>query len=113
MTTSGIRGVSSAIADGLLPLEVAPGVRLQSVRAAIARRMNEPEPEESVEDHADAVVDEPEVDEPEVDEPEVDEPGVDDSASDEASIEAAAISVREPAGAPADGEASGPDGGCA
>src|SRR5260221_14646019 len=59
MTTSGILGVISAIDDEVLHLEVAPGVRLRIVRAAIARRMNEPEPEAPAEDHDDAVVDEP------------------------------------------------------
>ncbi|MEY2422599.1 MAG: preprotein translocase subunit YajC [Acidimicrobiaceae bacterium] len=45
MTTSGILGTITAIDDEVLHLEVAPGIRLRIVRAAIARRMNEPEPE--------------------------------------------------------------------
>ena len=45
MTTSGILGTITAIDDEVLHLEVSPGVRLRIVRAAIARRMNEPEPE--------------------------------------------------------------------
>jgi preprotein translocase subunit YajC len=45
MTTSGILGTITAMDDEVLHLEVAPGVRLRIVRAAIARRMNEPEPE--------------------------------------------------------------------
>src|SRR6266446_224020 len=45
MTTSGILGTITAMDDEVIHLEVAPGVRLRIVRAAIARRMNEPEPE--------------------------------------------------------------------
>lgn len=45
MTTSGILGTITAIDDEVLHLEVAPGTTLRIVRAAIARRMNEPEPE--------------------------------------------------------------------
>ena len=45
MTTSGILGTITALDDEVLHLEVAPGVTLRIVRAAIARRMNEPEPE--------------------------------------------------------------------
>ncbi|MEY2452794.1 MAG: preprotein translocase subunit YajC [Acidimicrobiaceae bacterium] len=45
MTTSGILGTITAIDDEVLHLEVAPGIRLRIVRAAIARRMNEPEPD--------------------------------------------------------------------
>jgi len=45
MTTSGIIGTITAIDDEVLHLEVAPGVTLRIVRAAIAQRMNEPEPE--------------------------------------------------------------------
>jgi preprotein translocase subunit YajC len=45
MTTSGILGTITAMDDEVLHLEIAPGVRLRIVRAAIARRMNEPEPE--------------------------------------------------------------------
>jgi preprotein translocase subunit YajC len=44
MTTSGIIGTITAIDDEVLHLEVSPGVRLRIVRAAIARRMTEPEP---------------------------------------------------------------------
>jgi preprotein translocase subunit YajC len=44
MTTSGILGTITAIDDEVLHLEVAPGVTLRVVRAAVARRMNEPEP---------------------------------------------------------------------
>ena len=45
MTTSGIIGTITAIDDEVLHLEVAPGVTLRIVRAAIAQRMHEPEPE--------------------------------------------------------------------
>jgi len=45
MTTSGIIGTITAIDDEVLHLEVAPGVTLRIVRAAIAQRMTEPEPE--------------------------------------------------------------------
>ncbi len=45
MTTSGILGTITAMDDEVLHLEVAPTVTLRIVRAAIARRMNEPEPE--------------------------------------------------------------------
>jgi preprotein translocase subunit YajC len=45
MTTSGILGTITAIDDEVLHLEVAPGVRLRIVRAAIARKMDEPEVE--------------------------------------------------------------------
>src|ERR1700716_3662943 len=45
MTTSGILGTITAIDDEVLHLEVAPGVTLRIVRAAIARRMDDPEPE--------------------------------------------------------------------
>src|SRR4051794_9566924 len=45
MTTSGIIGTITAIDDEVLHLEVSPGVRLRIVRAAIARRMTEPEPD--------------------------------------------------------------------
>jgi preprotein translocase subunit YajC len=45
MTTSGILGTITAIDDEVLHLEVAPGVTLRVVRAAVARRMNEPDPE--------------------------------------------------------------------
>jgi preprotein translocase subunit YajC len=45
MTTSGILGTITAMDDEVLHLEVAPGIRLRIVRAAIARRMNDPEPE--------------------------------------------------------------------
>jgi len=48
MTTSGILGTITALDDEVLHLEVAPGVTLRVVRAAIARRMNEPEPEPEV-----------------------------------------------------------------
>jgi preprotein translocase subunit YajC len=54
MTTSGILGTITAIDEEVVHLEVAPGVTLRVVRAAIARRMNEPEPEpepEVVEEH--------------------------------------------------------------
>jgi preprotein translocase subunit YajC len=50
MTTSGILGTITAIDDEVLHLEVAPGIRLRIVRAAIARRMNEPEPEPAVDE---------------------------------------------------------------
>ena len=45
MTTSGILGTITAIDDEVLHLEVAPGVTLRIVRGAVARRMDEPEPE--------------------------------------------------------------------
>src|SRR4051812_30172994 len=45
MTTSGIIGTITAIDDEVLHLEVAPGVTLRIVRAAIAQQMHEPEPE--------------------------------------------------------------------
>jgi preprotein translocase subunit YajC len=80
MTTSGILGSITAMDDEVLHLEVAPGIRLRIVRAAIARRMNdEPEPAASSEPEGDAVIDEPVVD------------------------------VSEPAGAPAEGESLGSD----
>ena len=85
MTTSGIFGTITAIDDEVLHLEVAPGVTLRIVRAAIARRMNEPEPEP---EPATAVEPEPEVE-------------VDDTA--------AAVDAGEPAGASAEGEQSGTD----
>ena len=49
MTTSGILGTITAMDDEVLHLEVAPGVTLRVVRGAIARRMNEPEPEQEPE----------------------------------------------------------------
>src|SRR5437773_9951972 len=61
MTTSGILGTITAIDDEVLHLEVAPGVTLRIVRAAIARRMNEPEPEPELAD-ADAEPDTPALD---------------------------------------------------
>jgi preprotein translocase subunit YajC len=57
MTTSGILGTITEMDDEVLHLEVAPGVRLRIVRAAIARRMNEPEPEPVIDEVED--VDEP------------------------------------------------------
>ena len=81
MTTSGILGTITAIDDEVLHLEVAPGVTLRIVRAAIARRMNEPEPEP---------------------EPEL--------ADADAEPDTPALDVGEPAGATADGEPSGTDG---
>jgi preprotein translocase subunit YajC len=83
MTTSGILGTITAIDDEVLHLEVAPGIRLRIVRAAIARRMNEPEPEPAVDEtdtDSDITIDEPVVD------------------------------VGEPASAAAEGESSGTDG---
>ena len=50
MTTSGIIGTITAIDDEVLHLEVAPGVTLRIVRAAIAQRMTEPEPEPDLSD---------------------------------------------------------------
>jgi preprotein translocase subunit YajC len=86
MTTSGILGTITAIDDEVIHLEVAPGVTLRIVRAAIARRMTEPEPEPEPE---------PEVDEaPEVDQAPVSEPPV---------------AINEPAAASAEGEPSGTD----
>jgi preprotein translocase subunit YajC len=85
MTTSGILGTITAMDDEVLHLEVAPGIRLRIVRAAIARRMNEPEPEPTVDDAATTT---------ELDAP-IDEPVID---------------VGEPAGVPAEGESSGTDG---
>ena len=52
MTTSGILGTITAIDDEVLHLEVAPGIRLRIVRAAIARRMNDLEPEPPVDGDA-------------------------------------------------------------
>src|SRR5947209_1541128 len=57
MTTSGIIGTITAIDDEVLHLEVAPGVTLRIVRAAVARRMTEPEPEPSPDPEADVVSD--------------------------------------------------------
>src|ERR1700716_3399966 len=54
MTTSGILGTITAIDDEVVHLEVAPGVRLRIVRAAIARRTTEPEPEPEREQIVDA-----------------------------------------------------------
>lgn len=65
MTTSGILGTITAMDDEVLHLEVAPGIRLRIVRAAIARRMNdEPdapatETETTESSDTDAVIDEP------------------------------------------------------
>jgi len=69
MTTSGILGTITAIDDEVLHLEVAPGVTLRIVRAAIARRMNEPEPEvaDEVDDDVDATVEDADLAEPAVD----------------------------------------------
>ena len=69
MTTSGILGTIVELDDEVLHLEVAPGVTLRIVRAAIARRMNEPELEpepELVEPDAalESVGDEPATGEP-------------------------------------------------
>src|SRR4051794_2606206 len=87
MTTSGILGTITAMDDEVLHLEVAPGIRLRIVRAAIARRMNEPEPEPV------AVVDDVE------------------TATDlAATIDEPVVDVNEPAGAPAEGESPGTDG---
>ena len=85
MTTSGILGTITAMDDEVLHLEVAPGIRLRIVRAAIARRMNEPEPEPTVDDAETTT--------------ELDAP-----------IDEAVIDVGEPAGVPAEGESSGTDG---
>ena len=84
MTTSGILGTITAMDDEVLHLEVAPGIRLRIVRAAIARRMNEPEPVPTVDDATTTELEAP-----------VDEPVID---------------VSEPAGVPAEGESSGTDG---
>jgi preprotein translocase subunit YajC len=65
MTTSGIIGTITAIDDEVLHLEVAPGVTLRMVRAAIAQRMTEPEPEPQLTDvDAEADVPAPDVGEP-------------------------------------------------
>jgi preprotein translocase subunit YajC len=58
MTTSGILGTITAIDDEVLHLEVAPGIRLRIVRAAVARRMNEPEPDPEPLSEPEPVVDE-------------------------------------------------------
>jgi preprotein translocase subunit YajC len=58
MTTSGIIGTITAIDDEVLHLEVAPGVTLRMVRAAIAQRMTEPDPEPQLTD-VDAEADHP------------------------------------------------------
>lgn len=55
MTTSGILGTITAIDDEVLHLEVAPGMTLRIVRGAIARRMNEPEPEPELSEPDDEV----------------------------------------------------------
>jgi preprotein translocase subunit YajC len=82
MTTSGILGTITAIDDEVLHLEVAPGVRLRIVRAAIARRMTDldPDPIAELDDREAATTDE------------------------------AVIDAGEPAGASAEGESSGTDG---
>src|SRR5689334_22636770 len=93
MTTSGIMGTITAIDDEVLHLEVAPGVRLRIVRAAIARRMNEPEPpadDAPVDDASGAADDAPDGDHDHAGE-------LADSVAD----------VGEPAGASAEGEPSG------
>ena len=103
MTTSGILGTITAIDDEVLHLEVSPGVRLRIVRAAIARRMNEPEPESVPEP-------EPAIDAVEEIEP-APEPAVDAvDGLEDATVQAPAIEVAEPAGASAEGEPSGTDG---
>ena len=92
MTTSGIIGTITAIDDEVLHLEVAPGVRLRIVRAAIARRMTEPEPEPPAE--IDDLADEQ----------------TDAHGETVAQLAESGIDVGEPAGAPAEGEPSGTDG---
>jgi len=92
MTTSGIIGTITAIDDEVLHLEVAPGVRLRIVRAAIARRMNEPEPEPAAE--IDDLADEQ----------------TDADGETVGQLAESGIDVGEPAGAPAEGEPSGTDG---
>jgi preprotein translocase subunit YajC len=52
MTTSGILGTIAAMDDEVLHLEIAPGIRLRIVRAAIARRMNEPEIDDTIDEPA-------------------------------------------------------------
>src|SRR5260221_12874720 len=75
MTTSGILGIITAIDDEVLHLEVAPGVHLRIVRAAIARRMNEPEPEPepAVEDVDDSAADDSAADDSAADDVETDD----------------------------------------
>jgi len=92
MTTSGIIGTITAIDDEVLHLEVAPGVRLRIVRAAIARRMTEPEPEPPAE--IDDLADEQ----------------TDAHGETVAQLAESGIDAGEPAGAPAEGEPSGTDG---
>ena len=69
MTTSGIIGTITAIDDEVLHLEVAPRVTLRIVRAAIAQRMNEPEPEvaDDVDEDLDATAEDADLAEPAVD----------------------------------------------
>src|SRR5689334_6194967 len=86
MTTSGIFGTITAIDDEVLHLKVAPAVTLRIVRAAVARRVNEPEP-------APAPAPEPAVE---------DIPATVDDAP-------ATVDAGEPAGASAEGEQSGTD----
>ena len=97
MTTSGILGTITAMDDEVLHLEVAPGIRLRIVRAAIARRMNEPEPEP-----------EPAADETDT---ETDGDTHTDTVTDaDTVVDEPVVDVGEPAGAPAEGEPSGTDG---
>src|SRR3954451_1689893 len=63
MTTSGIFGTITAIDDEVLHLKVAPAVTLRVVRAAIARRLNEPESVTAAADAVDEAADAATVDE--------------------------------------------------
>lgn len=94
MTTSGIIGTITAIDDEVLHLEVSPGVRLRIVRAAIARRMTEPEPPA---DETAALE-------------ELDGARSDADNGSVGPLADSVVDVGEPAGAPAEGEQSGTDG---
>src|SRR3954452_20886890 len=96
MTTSGIFGTITAIDDEVLHLKVAPAVTLRVVRAAIARRLDEPEPVTAPPDAVDDAVDAATMD-----------AAVDAATADEAP---AAVDAGDPAGASAEGEQSGPGG---
>jgi preprotein translocase subunit YajC len=102
MTTSGLLGTITAIDDEVVHLEIAPRVTVRIVRAAIARRMNEPEPEPEPEREP-VVVADPAVEDPAVEESAVEEPAVEEATSDPV------VGINEPAGASVEGEPSGTD----
>src|SRR5688572_13403982 len=103
MTTSGILGTITAMDDEVLHLEVAPGIRLRIVRAAIARRMNEPEPE------PEPAVAESDADADTAADTEVETATDLDAVIDEPVVEPV-VDVTEPARTRAEGESSGTDG---